>query len=92
MTGNDTARDAYRESGVDIDLEAQAVKALVSQLTYRRSGEFSMATEIGHFAGDAGDDPDPVHPDDRNHGAETLFIIHGFSSFTVGGGCPAHPL
>jgi len=51
MTGNDSARDAYRESGVDIDLEAQAVKALVSQLTYRRSGEFSMASEIGHFAG-----------------------------------------
>lgn len=44
-------RDAYRESGVDIDLEAQAVKALVSQLTYRREGEYRMASDIGHFAG-----------------------------------------
>lgn len=51
MTTEENTRDAYRESGVDIDLEAQAVKALVSQLTYRRSGDFSMASEIGHFAG-----------------------------------------
>lgn len=51
MTDDNGRRDAYRESGVDIDLEAQAVKALVSQLTYRRAGEYSMASEIGHFAG-----------------------------------------
>ena len=51
MTSEKASRDAYRESGVDIDLEAQAVRALVSQLTYRRAGEFSMASEIGHFAG-----------------------------------------
>ncbi|MFH0968246.1 MAG: AIR synthase related protein, partial [Methanobacteriota archaeon] len=51
MTEEDGRRDAYRESGVDIDLEAQAVKALVSQLTFRRAGEYLMASEIGHFAG-----------------------------------------
>jgi len=44
-------RDAYGESGVDINLEAQAVKALVSQLTFKRSGDFQMASDIGHFAG-----------------------------------------
>ncbi len=44
-------QDAYREAGVDIDLEAAAVKSLISELTYRRKGEFSMASEIGHFAG-----------------------------------------
>jgi phosphoribosylformylglycinamidine cyclo-ligase len=51
MNPQESMRDAYRESGVDIDLEAQAVRALVSQLTFRRCGEFSMASEIGHFAG-----------------------------------------
>nr|WP_319539967.1 phosphoribosylformylglycinamidine cyclo-ligase [uncultured Methanospirillum sp.] len=49
MTDNN--KDAYREAGVDIDLEAQAVKALVSQLTFRRKGEYQMASDIGHFAG-----------------------------------------
>jgi phosphoribosylformylglycinamidine cyclo-ligase len=44
-------KDAYRESGVDIDLEARAVGALVSQLTYRRCGDYPMASDIGHFAG-----------------------------------------
>lgn len=43
--------DAYREAGVDIDLEAAAVKALVSELTYRRKGDFEMDSDIGHFAG-----------------------------------------
>jgi len=47
----DNNKDAYREAGVDIDLEAQAVKALVSQLTFRRKGEYQMASDIGHFAG-----------------------------------------
>jgi phosphoribosylformylglycinamidine cyclo-ligase len=41
----------YREAGVDIDLEAQAVKALISRLTYRRTGPFSMLGKVGHFAG-----------------------------------------
>ncbi|HWQ66375.1 MAG TPA: phosphoribosylformylglycinamidine cyclo-ligase [Methanospirillum sp.] len=51
MSQENQKRDAYREAGVDIDLEAQAVKALISQLTYRRTGEYTMASEIGHFAG-----------------------------------------
>ncbi len=51
MTGKEGGRDAYRESGVDIGLEAEAVRALVSRLTYRRSGDFPMASDIGHFAG-----------------------------------------
>lgn len=44
-------QDAYREAGVDIDLEAAAVKSLISELTYRRTDQFGMASEIGHFAG-----------------------------------------
>jgi len=44
-------QDAYRQAGVDIDLEAAAVKSLISELTYRRQGQFGMASEIGHFAG-----------------------------------------
>ena len=40
-----------REAGVDIDLEAEAVRALVSRLTYRREGDFAPASESGHFAG-----------------------------------------
>ncbi len=41
----------YRDSGVDIDLEAEAVKALIGSLTFRRKGEFGMAGDLGHFAG-----------------------------------------
>jgi len=41
----------YRDAGVDIDLEAEAVKALIGSLTFRRSGEFGMAGDLGHFAG-----------------------------------------
>ena len=51
MTEENNHRDAYREAGVDIDLEAQAVKALVAQLTFRREGSYRMASDIGHFAG-----------------------------------------
>lgn len=43
--------DAYRAAGVDIDLEATAVKALISRLTYRRRGSFQMDGSVGHFAG-----------------------------------------
>lgn len=46
MTGH-----TYREAGVDIDLEAVAVRALVDRLTYRRSGSFPMHGGVGHFAG-----------------------------------------
>jgi phosphoribosylformylglycinamidine cyclo-ligase len=42
---------SYREAGVDIDLEASAVKALVEQLTFRRRGSFPMHGGVGHFAG-----------------------------------------
>ncbi len=41
----------YREAGVDIDLEAQAVRALIGQLSYRREGAFPMLGKVGHFAG-----------------------------------------
>jgi phosphoribosylformylglycinamidine cyclo-ligase len=41
----------YRDAGVDIDLEAQAIKALIQQLTYRREGAYQMHGGVGHFAG-----------------------------------------
>ena len=43
--------DAYSKAGVDIDLEAIAVKALVTELTYHRKGDYQMESDIGHFAG-----------------------------------------
>ncbi len=41
----------YSEAGVDIDLEARAVRALIDTLTYRRAGAFPMLGKVGHFAG-----------------------------------------
>ncbi|MDD1715769.1 MAG: phosphoribosylformylglycinamidine cyclo-ligase [Methanolinea sp.] len=41
----------YREAGVDIDLEAEAISALVRNLTYRRKGRYGMMGSVGHFAG-----------------------------------------
>jgi phosphoribosylformylglycinamidine cyclo-ligase len=41
----------YREAGVDIDLEASAIKALIKNLTYRRKGSYTMMRSVGHFAG-----------------------------------------
>jgi len=41
----------YREAGVDIDLEARAVRALIDKITYQRTGSFPMLGEVGHFAG-----------------------------------------
>jgi len=41
----------YADAGVDIDLEAQGVKTLIRQLTYRREGTFPMLGSVGHFAG-----------------------------------------
>ncbi|MBP2134269.1 phosphoribosylformylglycinamidine cyclo-ligase [Methanomicrobium sp. W14] len=41
----------YRGAGVDIDLEADGVKALVKMLSYRRRGSFEMCSDVGHFAG-----------------------------------------
>jgi len=46
MTGN-----AYSEAGVDIDLEATAIKSLIKNLTYRRKGNYTMLGNVGHFAG-----------------------------------------
>jgi phosphoribosylformylglycinamidine cyclo-ligase len=41
----------YRDTGVDIDLESSAIKALIRNLTYRRKGRFTMTGSPGHFAG-----------------------------------------
>ncbi|MBN2733389.1 MAG: phosphoribosylformylglycinamidine cyclo-ligase [Methanomicrobiaceae archaeon] len=41
----------YRDAGVDIDLEADGVKALVNMLTFRRTGSYEMCSDVGHFAG-----------------------------------------
>lgn len=42
---------SYREAGVDIDLEAAAVRALIDRLQFRRRGEYRMYGQVGHFAG-----------------------------------------
>jgi len=42
---------SYAAAGVDIDLEATAIKALIKNLTYRRMESPKMAVEVGHFAG-----------------------------------------
>ena len=46
MTGN-----AYSDAGVDIDLEAAAIKALIKNLTFKRKGKHTMLGNVGHFAG-----------------------------------------
>jgi len=45
------SNNAYRDAGVDIDLEASAIKALIKNLTYRRKGSYTMMGGAGHFAG-----------------------------------------
>jgi phosphoribosylformylglycinamidine cyclo-ligase len=42
---------SYREAGVDIDLEATAIRALIKKLTYKRKGSCRMTGSVGHFAG-----------------------------------------
>lgn len=42
---------SYRDAGVDIDREAEGIRALIGSLTYRRKGAFSMMGSVGHFAG-----------------------------------------
>jgi phosphoribosylformylglycinamidine cyclo-ligase len=42
---------AYRDAGVDIDLEATAISALVKNITFRRNGQYTMMGGVGHFAG-----------------------------------------
>jgi phosphoribosylformylglycinamidine cyclo-ligase len=45
------SKNAYAAAGVDIDLEATAIKALIKNLTYRRKGKGRMLGAVGHFAG-----------------------------------------
>jgi phosphoribosylformylglycinamidine cyclo-ligase len=45
------AKSAYAAAGVDIDLEATAIKSLIKNLTYRRNGKGKMIGAVGHFAG-----------------------------------------
>ncbi|NLD56971.1 MAG: phosphoribosylformylglycinamidine cyclo-ligase [Methanomicrobiales archaeon] len=44
-------KSAYAQAGVDIDLEATAIKALIKNLKYRRKGNYTMMGTVGHFAG-----------------------------------------
>ncbi len=46
-----TKKYSYKEAGVDINLEADGVKALIHQLSYKRIGEHGMVGDVGHFAG-----------------------------------------
>ncbi|HJH31562.1 MAG TPA: phosphoribosylformylglycinamidine cyclo-ligase [Methanosarcinaceae archaeon] len=41
----------YADSGVDIKQEEITIKALTSQMTYRRTGLGAPLTDIGHYAG-----------------------------------------
>lgn len=45
------SENAYAAAGVDIDLEATAIKALIKNLTYKRKGKGKMMGSVGHFAG-----------------------------------------
>ena len=45
------SKSAYAAAGVDIDLEATAIRALIKNLTYRRKGKGKMMGAVGHFAG-----------------------------------------
>jgi len=42
---------SYRDAGVDIDLETTAIKSLIKNLTFRRTGLPRMMGAVGHFAG-----------------------------------------
>jgi len=45
------AGSAYAAAGVDIDLEATAIKSLIRNLTFKRKGSCKMMGAVGHFAG-----------------------------------------
>jgi len=45
------SKNAYAEAGVDIDLEATAIRALIKNLSYKRKGKARMMGSVGHFAG-----------------------------------------
>ncbi|WAC04975.1 MAG: phosphoribosylformylglycinamidine cyclo-ligase [Methanoregula sp.] len=42
---------SYADAGVDIDLEATAIKSLIKNLTFRRTGSPRMTGKVGHYAG-----------------------------------------
>jgi len=46
-----TKKMTYAGSGVDIHLEERAIKALASEITYKRTGLGAPLTDIGHYAG-----------------------------------------
>ncbi len=46
-----TNKMTYARSGVDIHLEERAIKALASEITYKRTGLGAPLTDIGHYAG-----------------------------------------
>ncbi|HJK00821.1 MAG TPA: phosphoribosylformylglycinamidine cyclo-ligase [Methanocorpusculum sp.] len=41
---------SYKEAGVDINLETEGIKALIHQLSFKRTGEYSMLGCVGHFS------------------------------------------
>jgi len=45
------AGSAYAAAGVDIDLEATAIKSLIKNLSFKRKGKCKMMGSVGHFAG-----------------------------------------
>jgi phosphoribosylformylglycinamidine cyclo-ligase len=45
------AGSAYAAAGVDIDLEATAIKSLIKNLSFKRKGKCKMMGAVGHFAG-----------------------------------------
>jgi phosphoribosylformylglycinamidine cyclo-ligase len=81
--------DAYREAGVDIDLEAAAVKSLIKNLSYRRSGQNRMLGSVGHYAGliDFGDKVLALTVD--GVGTKMLVADHMHDWSTVGIDCIA---
>jgi phosphoribosylformylglycinamidine cyclo-ligase len=45
------SNNSYAAAGVDIDLEATAIKSLIKNLTFKRKGSCKMMGSVGHFAG-----------------------------------------
>lgn len=45
------SKSAYAAAGVDIDLEATAIRALIKNLSFKRKGKVKMTGSVGHFAG-----------------------------------------
>ena len=86
---NVMTEDAYRDAGVDIDLEAVAVKSLISNLRYRRSGQNRMLGSVGHYAGliDFGDKVLALTVD--GVGTKMLVADHMHDWSTVGIDCIA---